>query len=137
MFTPNAAAQSVHLNYQLKPSRLLLVFQLSCLLIILFVWYQTLINMLFVIMSMLSCASYLLFLKQDRIVALVQLDETDWTIQYARSKCTYRVQIKKIINHQLYIVVFFQTKKIKSMLIFSDELHKKSWKSLTIRSKLA
>lgn len=132
---PNSAA-AIHLVYTLKPSRSILVFQLCSLFILLMTFYQILSFAELLLLLLLALTSFFFFLKQDHIRTLAVLDAQDWTIQYAHSKTKHRVQIKKIIDQYFYVVVYFESRSIKPLLIWGDQLPKSAWKSIRIRSKL-
>lgn len=125
-----------HIIYVLKPSRIALVFQLCSLLIILLTFYQILSFAQLLLLSLLAFASFLFFLRQDRIVTLATLDEQDWSIQYAHSRIKQRVHIHKMIDQHFFVVIYFQEKTIKPMIVWCDQLPRRSWKSLKIRGKI-
>lgn len=128
----------VHFNYPLKPSRMAKWFQWGCLLIILFVVYQIHILSIFLFITVLS-GGYLYFRlrkKTQQLVLLSHLDQLDWSVQYIFPAKVQRVQIDKILDYQCFFVISIKQSGGKDLLIWYDQLHRNSLKSLKLRAKL-
>lgn len=133
---PAESSTSVHEHYQLKPSRYALGFQLCCLLVMLVTVYMSLDRNQVIIFVFLASICWFLFLKQDRIEILSALDQELWSIRWLQSQQLERVKIRMIFDHQFYIVLHFESRHIRPLLIWPDQLDRKSWKSIRLRAKL-
>ena len=92
--------------------------------------------------------TYFKFVRARRIVGLDQLDDREWSISYlvpriasqhikstARQTETQRVQLRQVIDHQVYIVLEFQ-QAFKSVVIWCDQVSKTQWKALKVLAKM-
>ncbi len=126
----------VHREFHLKHSRISIVFQLVIILLIIFILYQ-LLNILFLIFSIiLLLLSFLLFNKKEKTEYLAYLDDDVWSLKFKNNKEIYRVGIKNILNHQLYVVVQFKQSEQKPIVIWFDQLNRTQWKNLKVLSVL-
>lgn len=126
----------VHREFHLKHSRISIVFQLVIILLIIFILYQSL-NILFLIFSIiLLVVSFLLFNKKEKIEYLAYLDDDVWSLKFKSNKEIYRIGIKNILNHQLYVVVQFKQSEQKPIVIWFDQLNRTQWKNLKVLSVL-
>ncbi|MDY6458864.1 hypothetical protein [Acinetobacter faecalis] len=120
----------------MKHSRISIVFQLVIILLIIFILYQ-LLNILFLIFSIiLLVISFLFFNKKEKIEYLAYLDDDVWSLKIKNNKEIYRVGIKNILNHQLYVVVQFKQSEQKPIVIWFDQLNRTQWKNLKVLSVL-
>ena len=122
-------------NFQLKPSLIALVFQFAIFTVLMALLYQVVAIWLWCILLLLGLVIYALFYrKRPNISALEYLDGRDWTLtKYGQPQ---RVQISHIIDHQVYIVVYFQHARTKPMIIWCDQVAVKQWKSLKVLAKM-
>ena len=126
----------VHDHYVLKHSRLSIVFQLIFLMLILILLSQ-LISIYFLIPATLALiAIWIMFRRHKRVEYLQQLEQDLWSIQYANDPKVYRVKIRQILNHGLYVVLYFEQSKHQSLVIWRDQVALLAWKRLLMRAKL-
>ncbi|WP_086202300.1 hypothetical protein [Acinetobacter silvestris] len=126
----------IHRCYKLKPSRLSVLFQFFLLMIILIGLYQVVTGMVLVCALVIAVVAYFVFIQRDQIEQLEQLDHSEWTISFQKSQAKQTVYIDKMIDHHIYIVIYFQSKNLKPMIIWYDQLSQLSWKSLKMRVEL-
>ncbi len=80
--------------------------------------------------------SFYFFLKQSRIFQIAYLDQKSWTVAYSSQKIISRVEISKIIDYQLFIIIYFEEAPIKVAIIWFDQLPLQYWKKLKVLQKL-
>ena len=135
-------------QFQLKPSIIAIVFQLMIALLIVWLLLQVLSLWLSVVCIAIVTWTYFKFVRARRIVGLDQLDDREWSISYlvpriasqhikstARQTETQRVQLRQVIDHQVYIVLEFQ-QAFKSVVIWCDQVSKTQWKALKVLAKM-
>ena len=135
-------------QFQLKPSLIAIVFQLMIALLIVWLLLQVLSLWLSVVCIAIVTWTYFKFVRARRIVGLDQLDDREWSISYlvpriasqhikstARQTETQRVQLRQVIDHQVYIVLEFQ-QAFKSVVIWCDQVSKTQWKALKVLAKM-
>ncbi len=135
-------------QFQLKPSLIAIVFQLMIALLIVWLLLQVLSLWLSIICIIIVAWTYFKFVRARRIVGLDQLDDREWSISYlvpriasqhikstARQTETQRVQLRQVIDHQVYIVLEFQ-QAFKSVVIWCDQVSKTQWKALKVLAKM-
>ena len=123
-------------HFQLKPSRLAYVFQLSIYAILMFVLYQLLPLWLWLIALVAGFILYLFFLRGPQHFQLQYLDGRDWSLSHKTQSDVQRVQISHIIDHRAYIVIYFQHFRAKPTLVWCDQLSLRQWKALKILTKM-
>jgi len=122
--------------YQLKRSLLALAFQFFIFIVLMFVMYQLLPLWLWGICLVAGLIIYHLFYrKRPQIAQFEYLDGREWSLT-TKARPTRRVCISHVIDHQAYIVVYFQHAKARPLLIWCDQLPFKQWKSLKLLTKL-
>lgn len=94
---------------------------------------MTLSGWLTLVATLIVILSYLHFFYQDRIVQVEYLGDQQWTLLNHRQKI-HTDQIKKIIDHALYIVIFFEAHP--PLVIWSDQMRLSDWKKLKVLAKL-
>ena len=135
-------------QFQLKPSVIAIVFQLMIALLIVWLLLQVLKPWLSVVCIVIMGWTYFKFVRANRIVGLYQLDDREWSISYlaprvvsqqikstARQIEIQRVQLRQVIDHQIYIVMEFQ-QAFKSVVIWCDQVSKTQWKALKVLAKM-
>ena len=135
-------------QFQLKPSLIAIVFQLMIALLIVWLLLQVLKPWLSVVCIVIMGWTYFKFVRANRIVGLDQLDDREWSISYlvpriasqhikstARQTETQRVQLRQVIDHQIYIVLEFQ-QAFKPVVIWCDQVSKTQWKALKVLAKM-
>lgn len=128
---------NIHFHYPLQPSRLVKWVQWGCLFVILVLMYhiQSFIIFLFFILLGGSCL-YLQLQHTKQLTCLMYLEQKLWSVTYAGTSDIKTIQIEKIIDYQLYFIISTVGKSEKNLLIWTDQLSKRSLKSMKIRAKL-
>lgn len=124
------------LNFELKYSRFSIIFQLFIGLSLAILLYQLLSPIWWLIAFMLLFISFLFFLRQSRISQIAYLDQKSWSIAYSSQKIISRVEISKIIDYQLFMVIYFEAAPMKVAIIWFDQLPLQHWKKLKVLQKL-
>ena len=135
-------------QFQLKPSVIAIVFQLMIALLIVWLLLQVLSLWLSIICIIIVAWTYFKFVRARRILGLDQLDDREWSISYlvprvpsqhlkstARQTEIQRVELRQVIDHQIYIVMEFQ-QAFKPVVIWCDQVSKAEWKALKVLAKM-
>lgn len=129
---------SVYHEFLLQSSRLKWVIHIVAWLILQILLYQLLISQWYFIAVLISviCSVFFIY-QQPNIIYLGHLDGNEWTLveQSKQNNITHRVHIVNMIDHLLYIVVFFDDTEYSSIVIWQDQLSPTAWKALKTRSK--
>ncbi|WP_313659349.1 hypothetical protein [Acinetobacter variabilis] len=122
--------------FRLKRSKCALVFQLFIFAVLMFLLYQLLPMAIWLVCGVIGLVIYQLFYrKTPHIEQFEYLDGREWSLT-AAAQGTRRVLISHVIDHQAYIVVYFQHAKARPLLIWCDQLPFKQWKSLKVLTKI-
>ncbi|WP_286740888.1 MULTISPECIES: hypothetical protein [Acinetobacter] len=122
--------------FRLKRSKCALVFQLFIFAVLMFLLYQLLPVIMWLVCGVIGLVIYQLFYrKTPHIEQFEYLDGREWSLT-AAAQGTRRVLISHVIDHQAYIVVYFQHAKARPLLIWCDQLPFKQWKSLKVLTKI-
>jgi len=122
--------------FKLKRSKCALVFQLFIFAVLMFLLYQLLSVTIWLVCGVIGLVIYQLFYrKTPHIEQFEYLDGREWSLT-AAAQGTRRVLISHVIDHQAYIVVYFQHAKARPLLIWCDQLPFKQWKSLKVLTKI-
>ncbi|WP_454665854.1 hypothetical protein [Acinetobacter calcoaceticus] len=124
------------LNFKLKYSRLSIIFQLFIGLSLAILLYQLLSSIWWLIAIILLSISFLFFLKQSRISQIAYLDQKSWSVAYSSQKIISCIEITKIFDYQLFMVIYFEGEPIKVAIIWFDQLPLQDWKKLKILQKV-
>ncbi|WP_127494674.1 hypothetical protein [Acinetobacter calcoaceticus] len=124
------------LNFELKYSRFSIIFQLFIGLSLAILLYQLLSPIWWLITFILLSISFLLSLRQSRISQIAYLDQKSWSIAYSSQKIISRVEISKIIDYQLFMIIYFEEAPMKVAIIWFDQLPLQHWKKLKVLQKL-
>ena len=124
------------LNFELKYSRFSIIFQLFIGLSLAILLYQLLSPIWWLIAFILLSISFLFFLRQSQISQIAYLDQKSWSIAYSSQKIISRVEISKIIDYQLFMVIYFEGAPMKVAIIWFDQLPLQHWKKLKVLQKL-
>ncbi|WP_335973157.1 hypothetical protein [Acinetobacter calcoaceticus] len=124
------------LNFELKYSRFSIIFQLFIGLSLTILLYQLLSPIWWLIALILLSISFLLFFKQPRISQIAYLDQKSWSVAYSSQKIISRIEIIKIIDYQLFMVIYFEGAPIKVAIIWFDQLPLQDWKKLKVLQKV-
>jgi len=121
--------------FKLKRSKCALVFQLFIFAVLMFLLYQLLPVIMWLVCGVIGLVIYQLFYRKiPHIEQFEYLDGREWSLT-AAAQGTRRVLISHVIDHQAYIVVYFQHAKARPLLIWCDQLPFKQWKSLKVLTK--
>ena len=126
----------VNEHYSLKHSRLSIVFQLLLLMLIAVVMFLTFTVGIALICVLAMFAAWRWFNRAEKLHYLQQLDHSEWSLKFENQSTTYRVRLEKMVQHHFYIVVYFQNKKHKPVIIWKDQLDQIAWKALLTRCHL-
>ena len=122
--------------FKLRRSKCALVFQLFIFAVLMFLLYQLLPVIMWLVCGVIGLVIYQLFYrKTPNIEQFEYLDGREWSLT-AAAQGTRRVLISHVIDHQAYIVVYFQHAKARPLLIWCDQLPFKQWKSLKVLTKI-
>ncbi|WP_180179431.1 hypothetical protein [Acinetobacter sp. YH12041] len=122
--------------FKLKRSKCALVFQLFIFAVLMFLLYQLLPVIIWLVCGVIGVVIYQLFYRKTlHIEQFEYLDGREWSLT-AAAQGTRRVLISHVIDHQAYIVVYFQHAKARPLLIWCDQLPFKQWKSLKVLTKI-
>ena len=122
--------------FKLRRSKCALVFQLFIFAVLMFLLYQLLPVIMWLVCGVIGLVIYQLFYrKTPHIEQFEYLDGREWSLT-AAAQGTRRVLISHVIDHQAYIVVYFQHAKARPLLIWCDQLPFKQWKSLKVLTKI-
>ncbi len=123
-------------RYVLKHSRLSIVFQLLLLILIAIVLFCA-INLMFAVLTVVGMfIGWIWFRRTAQLQYLQHLDQTEWSLKFQNQNAIQRVHLKKMIQHHFYVVIYFEEKKHKSIIIWKDQLELSSWKTLLTRCYL-
>lgn len=123
--------------FELQYSRFAFVLQLLLFILILSVLYPLLPLWWWLLSVVMMSIAWLLFLQQPQIRRFQYLDHQDCSFEF--SDPTLKIQsrqIVKILDHQLYIALYFSHKKHKPCIIWWDQLSYSQWKKLKVQAKL-
>ena len=123
-------------SFQLRRSRLAFVFQLIIFTLLMLLLQQLLSPWLWGLCILLAVIGYAYGLKVPQPIFFEYLDAREWSLSRAQSEQIQRVSVSHIIDHQLYIVVYFQHFRAKPLLIWMDQLPRQQWKALKKLAKL-
>lgn len=122
--------------FKLKRSKCALVFQLFIFAVLMFLLYQLLPVIIWLVCGVIGVVIYQLFYrKTPHIEQFEYLDGREWSLT-AAAQGTRRVLISHVIDHQAYIVVYFKHAKARPLLIWCDQLPFKQRKSLKVLTKI-
>ncbi|MDM1290751.1 hypothetical protein [Acinetobacter indicus] len=117
-------------DFQLKPSRLALLFQLSLLILFSVLSFQLLHPLLWLLGLLLAAVSYYGFQRRSQLTALAHLDGAEWSLQFNSGSKIQRGLLEHILDHQLYLVLYFHHAPVKSAVIWRDQVSFAEWKAL-------
>ncbi|MCZ1178929.1 hypothetical protein [Acinetobacter pittii] len=124
------------LNFELKYSRVSVVFQLFVGLGLAILLYQLLTPMWWLCAVILLFIGFIFFLKQVQISQIEYLDQKLWSVAYFSEKEIYRAEITKIIDYQLFVVIYFEETPTNIAIVWFDQLPIQQWKRLKVLEKL-
>ncbi|MDK4793178.1 MAG: hypothetical protein OC189_14250 [Acinetobacter sp.] len=123
------------LNFKLKYSRFAIVFQFFIGLSLAVLFYQLLPILWWLITVSLLFISFVLFLKRSQVAQIAYLDQKLWSLSFHSEETISRVEILKIIDYQIFIVVYFKGDKTLTSVIWFDQMSLSQWKQLKTLEK--
>lgn len=124
------------LNFELKYSRVSVIFQLFVGLGLAILLYQLLTPIWWLCAVILLFIGFIFFLKQAQISQIEYLDQKLWSIAYFSEKEIYRAEITKIIDYQLFVVIYLEETPTNIAIVWFDQLPIQQWKRLKVLEKL-
>ncbi|MDX8254260.1 hypothetical protein [Acinetobacter pittii] len=124
------------LNFELKYSLVSVIFQLFVGLGLAILLYQLLMPIWWLCAVTLLFIGFIFFLKQARISQIVYLDQKLWSVAYFSKKGIYRAEITKIIDYQLFVVIYLEETPTNIAIVWFDQLPIQQWKRLKVLEKL-
>ena len=126
----------VHEQYVLKHSRLATVFQLLLFICITLIIYSLCHWIVSILLISLMIGFWMAFKRQPSIQSLQQLEADLWSIQFQHDAKVHRVRIHQMLDHGLYIMLYFEHTQYRSLIIWRDQVDVLAWKGLRTRVKL-
>lgn len=123
------------LNFKLKYSRFAIVFQFFIGLSLAVLFYQLLPILWWLVTVCLLFISFVLFLKRSQVAQIAYLDQKLWSLSFHSEQTISRVEILKIIDYQIFIVVYFKGDKTLTSIIWFDQMSLSQWKQLKTLEK--
>ncbi|PPC05643.1 hypothetical protein SOI76_02335 [Acinetobacter pittii] len=124
------------LNFELKYSRVSVIFQLFVGLGLAILLYQLLTPIWWLCAVVLLFIGFIFFLKQAQISQIEYLDQRLWSVAYFSKKEIYRAEITKIIDYQLFVVIYLEETPTNIAIVWFDQLPIQQWKILKVLEKL-
>ncbi|MCU4527447.1 hypothetical protein [Acinetobacter pittii] len=124
------------LNFELKYSRVSVIFQLFVGLGLAILLYQLLTPIWWLYAVVLLFIGSIFFLKQAQISQIEYLDQKLWSVAYFSEKEIYRAEITKIIDYQLFVVIYLEETPTNIAIVWFDQLPIQQWKRLKVLEKL-
>lgn len=124
------------LNFELKYSRVSVIFQLFVGLGLAILLYQLLTPIWWLCAVVLLFIGSIFFLKQAQISQIEYLDQKLWSVAYFSKKKIYRAEITKIIDYQLFVVIYLEETPTNIAIVWFDQLPIQQWKRLKVLEKL-
>ncbi|ENW15228.1 MULTISPECIES: hypothetical protein [Acinetobacter] len=124
------------LNFELKYSLVSVIFQLFVGLGLAILLYQLLTPIWWLCAVILLFIGFIFFLKQAQISQIEYLDQKLWSVAYFSKKEIYRAEITKIIDYQLFVVIYLEETPTNIAIVWFDQLPIQQWKRLKVLEKL-
>lgn len=118
--------------YDLEHSRLAIVFQILCGLVISALLYIVLHPALWLLSSVLLVLTAWMFQRsRPRLQQLAELDQQEWSLKLSSEKDSHTVHVEQWLQHGWYVVLYYRIGKQKfSTVIWRDQLSRTHWKQL-------
>ncbi|MBJ8504676.1 hypothetical protein I6M96_06605 [Acinetobacter seifertii] len=123
------------LNFKLKYSRFSIIFQFFIGLGLAALFYQLIPILWWLVAVCLLFISFIFFLKRPQLVQIAYLDQKLWSLSFHSEQTISRVEILKIIDYQIFIVVYFDGDKTLTSVIWFDQMSLSQWKQLKTLEK--
>lgn len=123
------------LCFQLKQSKLAILFQLTLLLVMLCMMWWLFNFWIWCAICVSALIGYFFFCRQPKINTIEQLDQKTWSLQYVEREKVYSFQLDRLIDHQIYMIIYSQNPSL-SLIIWCDQVSQQEWKRLKVMTKL-
>lgn len=123
------------LNFKLKYSRFSIIFQFFIGLSLAVLFYQLLPILWWLVAVCLLFISFIFFLKRPQLAQIAYLDQKLWSLSFHSEQTISRVEILKIIDYQIFVVVYFEGDKTLTSVIWFDQMSLSQWKQLKTLEK--
>ncbi|QNX88035.1 hypothetical protein [Acinetobacter seifertii] len=123
------------LNFKLKYSRFSIIFQFFIGLSLAVLFYQLLPILWWLVTVSLLFISFVFFLKRPQLAQIAYLDQKLWSLSFHSEQTISRVEILKIIDYQIFIVIYFEGHKTLTSVIWFDQMSLSQWKKLKTLEK--
>ncbi|QNX34188.1 hypothetical protein [Acinetobacter seifertii] len=123
------------LNFKLKYSRFSIIFQFFIGLSLAVLFYQLLPILWWLVTVSLLFISFVFFLKRPQLAQIAYLDQKLWSLSFHSEQTISRVEILKIIDYQIFIVIYFEGHKTLTSVIWFDQMSLSQWKQLKTLEK--
>ena len=123
------------LNFKLKYSRFSIIFQFFIGLGLAALFYQLIPILWWLVAVCLLFISFIFFLKRPQLAQIAYLDQKLWSLSFHSEQTISRVEILKIIDYQIFIVVYFEGDKTLTSVIWFDQMSLSQWKQLKTLEK--
>ncbi|MCH2002414.1 hypothetical protein [Acinetobacter seifertii] len=123
------------LNFKLKYSRFSIIFQFFIGLSLAALFYQLIPILWWLVAVCLLFISFIFFLKRPQLVQIAYLDQKLWSLSFHLEQTISRVEILKIIDYQIFIVVYFEGDKTLTSVIWFDQMSLSQWKQIKTLEK--
>lgn len=123
------------LNFKLKYSRFAIIFQFFIGLSLAVLFYQLLPILWWLVTVSLLFISFVFFSKRPQLAQIAYLDQKLWSLSFHSEQTISRVEILKIIDYQIFIVVYFEGDKTLTSVIWFDQMLLSQWKQLKTLEK--
>ncbi len=124
------------LNFELKYSRVSVIFQLFVGLGLAILLYQLLTPIWWLCAVILLFIGFIFFLKQAQISQIEYLDQKLWSVAYFSKKEIYCGEITKIIDYQLFVVIYLEETPTNIAIVWFDQLPIQQWKRIKVLETL-
>ena len=91
-------------------------------------WWLVVISLLFI--------SFIFFLKRPQLAKIAYLDKKLWSLAYQAPDARCRGKILRIVDYQIFIVIYFEGHKTLTSIIWFDQMSLAEWKKLKTLEKL-
>lgn len=130
---------SIYREFEFRPSRLALMFHGLVFLILQILLYAYLSPAFWAICFILFTLGSAIFIYgQTQAIYLGYLADEQWTLitQIKKKKHQQHVRISNMLNHGLYVVIYFDSQqKIAPLVIWHDQLDNLQWKALKTQAQ--
>ena len=107
----------VNERFELKHSRLAIVFQLCFMGVISLILYFA-INLAFwmlcIVLMVVACIT---FNRRPKIKKMEQLDQAEWSLEFEQQNTIHRLKLTHFIDHHFYFLAYFSNQKIKDIVL--------------------